>query len=179
VPKLTTFQLIPFSQGAIRQLAVTGRISRNGHCLTLSYALSGDIRSLLLPDQVAAPGRCDELWRATCCECFFRVVGQPEYYELNVSPNGNWNAYHFTDYRAAMQEETAIAGLDFQTSKEGDSFVLQCAFQLDGLVESGDAVDIGLSCVLLHSDGTTSYWALSHPGQKPDFHHPEAFILRL
>ena len=175
----TTFQLIPFSTEADGQLAVTGIVSRNGRCLTLSYQLSGDIGSLLLPDQVDVPSRCDELWRATCCECFFRVVGHSEYFELNVSPSGNWNVYHFTGYRAGMTVEAAVSELESQTSREGGRFTLHCAVQLDGLVGSRDEVEIGVSCVLQNSNGTTSYWALSHPGQKPDFHHPEAFMLRM
>lgn len=179
VTRSATFQLIPFAQEANGNVAVTGRVSRNGCHFTLNYQLSGDIDSLLFPDRVAAPSRCDELWRSTCCECFVRVAGHPEYYELNVSPNGNWNAYHFTGYREGMQEETAVADLDVQVSREGGVFLLYCAFQLDGIFESGDDVDIGVSCVLTHSNGTTSYWALSHPGLKPDFHHPEAFMLRL
>ena len=29
------------------------------------------------------------------------------------------------------------------------------------------------------TDGTLSYWALAHPSPKPDFHHPDGFVLEL
>lgn len=179
VTRSATFQLIPFGQNGDGVLAITGIVSRSGGSLALSYQVSGDIGSLLLPARVAAPGRCDELWRSTCCECFLRFAGQPAYYELNVSPSGNWNVYRFTDYRAGMREDSSVAEFECQTSSEEKSFFLHCAVQLDGLAEGGHGIELGISCVLMHTDGTTSYWALSHPGQRPDFHHPEAFVLRL
>jgi len=175
----TTFELIPFSLKENGQLAVTGIISRNGSHLTLSYQLSGDTGSLLIPDRIDEPGRCDELWRTTCCECFIRVVEKSEYFELNISPNGNWNVYRFADYREGMSTAESVTEIESQISKESGVFILHCAVQLDGLVERGDKVEIGVSCVLKHNNGTTSYWALSHPGPKPDFHNPQAFTLRL
>ena len=38
---------------------------------------------------------------------------------------------------------------------------------------------LGLSAVIEGADGGLSYWALRHPPGKPDFHHPEAFVLEL
>jgi hypothetical protein len=39
---------------------------------------------------------------------------------------------------------------------------------------------LGLSAVLEETDGTKSYWALTHPNpEKPDFHHPGCFVARL
>jgi hypothetical protein len=40
-------------------------------------------------------------------------------------------------------------------------------------------LQIGLAAVVEAQDGTLSYWALKHPGGKPDFHHPDAFALKL
>jgi hypothetical protein len=38
---------------------------------------------------------------------------------------------------------------------------------------------LGLSAVIEATDGTISYWALAHPSDKPDFHHPDSFVLEL
>jgi hypothetical protein len=38
---------------------------------------------------------------------------------------------------------------------------------------------LGISAVIEASDGTRSYWALAHPSDKPDFHHPGAFALAI
>ena len=37
----------------------------------------------------------------------------------------------------------------------------------------------GLTAVIETLDGAISYWALAHPAEKPDFHHPDSFILIL
>ena len=39
--------------------------------------------------------------------------------------------------------------------------------------------ELGLSAVLEEKDGTKSYWALAHMGEKPDFHAPGCFTARL
>jgi len=36
-----------------------------------------------------------------------------------------------------------------------------------------------LSAVIEATDGSLSYWALEHPADKPDFHHPDSFALEL
>jgi len=38
---------------------------------------------------------------------------------------------------------------------------------------------IALSAVVEDADRRLSYWALAHPLANPDFHHPDAFALRL
>ncbi|QLQ12045.1 MAG: hypothetical protein HZY74_00360 [Brevundimonas sp.] len=66
------------------------------------------------------------------------------------------------------------------------------AVQIDGLDGASDMVAmeariplplgpcrIGLTAVIEDTDGTISYWALAHPSDKPDFHHPDSFVLEL
>lgn len=36
-----------------------------------------------------------------------------------------------------------------------------------------------ITAVIEEADGTKSYWALAHPAGKPDFHHPDGFVLEL
>jgi hypothetical protein len=36
-----------------------------------------------------------------------------------------------------------------------------------------------ITAVIEEADGTKSYWALAHPAEKPDFHHPDGFTLQL
>lgn len=38
---------------------------------------------------------------------------------------------------------------------------------------------VALSAVIEEAHGAVSYWALAHPSDKPDFHHPDSFILEL
>ena len=43
--------------------------------------------------------------------------------------------------------------------------------------DAGGAV--GLTAVIQGLDGAMGYWALAHPSDKPDFHHPNSFALML
>jgi hypothetical protein len=55
-------------------------------------------------------------------------------------------------------------------------------FELDAFVDWRDwpfIERIGLSAVIEDVDGGLSYWALAHPSDKPDFHHPDSFALTL
>jgi hypothetical protein len=38
---------------------------------------------------------------------------------------------------------------------------------------------LGLSAILLRTDGQREFWALQHPGDAPDFHHPGGHVLEL
>ena len=38
---------------------------------------------------------------------------------------------------------------------------------------------LALSAVIEETDGRLSYWALTHPAERPDFHHPDGFVLQL
>jgi hypothetical protein len=38
---------------------------------------------------------------------------------------------------------------------------------------------LALAAVLEDRDGRLSYWALEHPSERPDFHHPNSFVLEL
>ena len=38
---------------------------------------------------------------------------------------------------------------------------------------------LGLSAVIEDDSGKLSYWALKHPSGKPDFHHPDTFVLEI
>src|SRR5207249_1533417 len=40
-------------------------------------------------------------------------------------------------------------------------------------------LQLALSAVIEDEQGVLSYWALTHPPGKPDFHHPDAFVLDL
>jgi hypothetical protein len=40
-------------------------------------------------------------------------------------------------------------------------------------------LQLALSTVIEDARGTLSYWALTHPPGKPDFHHRDAFVLEV
>src|SRR4051812_19971934 len=80
---------------------------KEGSELSLSYRCEGNLDSILIAEP--KPGsRADKLWEHTCFEAFFGIQGQDSYWELNLSPSGDWNLYHFDSYRSGMKREARI-----------------------------------------------------------------------
>ncbi len=98
---------------------------------------------------------------------------------MNLSPNGDWNVYYFARYRAGMVEESSIDNIDSTVCLEKNRAAVGCRVPLIGCHAEISSVLIGVSCILLHNSGELSYWALAHPGAKPDFHDSRAFCVKL
>lgn len=170
--------LIPHPQtpGPDIEISVTvGRPRRQG--LSLDYEITGDIADLHIPGWVRW-SRADELWRTTCFEAF---IARPEggYLEFNQSPSGQWAVYAFDGYRQGMTHQP---GVEIRNgAREEDERRLQVSgiLDLDRMNLGQGPWRIGLSAVIETVDGTISYWALAHPSDKPDFHHPDSLVLEL
>ena len=70
--------------------------------LSLLFSVSGDLAQLRLPTN-GRKERKDGLWRHSCFEAFIRPPEGPDYFELNLSPSGDWAAYRFDDYRTGIK----------------------------------------------------------------------------
>lgn len=150
-------------------LTITVQMERRGERLWLRYFTDGDVDALKWP--ASARGRADGLWKHTCFEVFVRTADG--YREFNLSPSGQWASYRFGGYREGMAEATETA----------DAPVLDGGADYVGLESVIDlptgAQALGLSAVIEEAGGRISYWALAHPSDKPDFHHPDSFVLEL
>jgi len=155
-------------QGPIAELTVM--LERQGDVLWLRYVAEGDVDAVDWPDDQPG-GRADRLWEHTCFEVFIETADG--YREFNLSPSGQWAAYSFTAYRQGMVDaiETArIAGLD---GAEG-------MVALEAFIPLPPSPGrLALAAVIEALDGSKTYWALAHPSDKPDFHHPDSFTLVL
>lgn len=145
----------------------------HGLQLHLRYTVKGDMDHLRLPTPVA-PGPADGLWQHTCFEAFVGMAGQAAYREFNFSPSGQWAAYHFHDQRQRDRAAEAAAlplqpGISLCPADTG--LTLLATLPLHALPAPGLAWELGLSAVIETQGGQLSYWALRHPGQRPDFHH--------
>lgn len=118
-------------------------------------------------------GRQHELWQQTCFEAFLRSQAQSEYFEVNLSPTGAWNVYHFTGYRTPQppQELPDAELLAFSALPES----ITAEIRLPGLALSH--IDLELCAILLLKNHETTYWATQHAPLKPDFHHPDNLTL--
>jgi hypothetical protein len=142
--------------------------------LVLRYYVSGKMRDLSLPSK-AISARKDALWQQTCFEAFVQDPGSDGYCELNFSPSTEWAAYCFSGYRAGMRVAREIADPEIELKKSDDRLELQVSTMLPGL-SAGTPWRLGLCAVIEEASGRKSYWALTHPAGKPDFHHADCFV---
>ena len=162
---------------AASRVEVTAWRPQHGR-LALLYVIRAPADDLRLPPMSDA-ARVDGLWRHTCLEAFIRTPRGDAYYEINLSPSTRWAAYRFDGYRDGM------ASLDLPTpSIESRSYPER--HELEALIDLGGVPELvrsdwrlGLSAVIEDADGGTAWWALAHPAEQPDFHHPAAFTLDL
>jgi len=148
--------------------------------LAFSYTLIGDIHRLLIP-VAAAPMQVDGLWRHTCFEAFIGMKGSAAYYEFNFSPSSEWAVYSFRSYRDGEPVDDERLSPEIVVRRETGKIELDAVVHLDRLaaIQPGARLRLGLSAVIEDNDGKVSYWALKHPADKPDFHHPDSFALEL
>lgn len=146
------------------------QLERNGAELWLRFGVEGKVDDIAWPGP-ETPGRADGLWKHTCFEVF--VATDTGYVEYNLSPSCQWASYCFDRYREGMaqaEEGAVVLGLDGAS----DFVALEAQITLPG-----GATRLGLSAVIEDIEGAISYWALTHPSAKPDFHHPDSFVLDL
>lgn len=170
------FLLKPFHGETIPAgMTIGGSIARRGDTLSLRYEARGDLSKVSIPGADGAARRVDRLWEGTCFELFLGVQGADGYWEVNLSPSGDWNVYHFTSYRTGMREETAFSSLPFRVRVEPGALRLSLDLDLGAILPPDRALDAGVCAVLRTSAGKVSHWALAHPGPRPDFHRRDEF----
>lgn len=153
---------------------------REGGVVALRYALSGAIEDVLLPPP-AQPERTNGLWRHTCFEGFVRARAEAGYFEINLSPSGQWAVYRFSDYRQDMAAAEQVVPPQIETHVGDDRLELAACIDLGpvlGLLERLPW-QLGLAAVVEERGGRLSHWALAHPSGQPDFHHEHCFALEL
>lgn len=171
-------RLLPHPDSPVRQALELGAsvLPLAGEGLALHYLLSADMSLIRVP-KGSTPGRVDGLWRHTCFEAFVAGADDTAYREFNFSPDGQWQAYGFTAYRAGGP----LACVDAPTMEcatARGSLELRVRLRPE-LLPPGRRLRVGLSAVIEAPDGALSYWALRHPPGKPDFHHPDTFALEI
>lgn len=174
---METYELLPHP--AYPPLAVSAVQARilglDAHWLTLRWRVEG--ASLLTVPPFTGKGRADGLWQTTCFELFVRPDGGAGYAEFNLSPSQSWAAYDFTAYREGMAERP-VPRDPVCTPRRGQSVLI-----FDAAIPAAALPPLpwtyGLSAVIEEEGGRKSYWAISHPDDRPDFHSQTCFAARL
>lgn len=174
------FKLYPFSQtNRLSEINITGTITRHADTLKIIFELSDPLNQIIIPASGKNPVRKNRLWEDTCFELFIGIKGTDPYWEFNLSPSGNWNIYRFNDYRKGMAEETTFSTLPFWVTHTPDYLKMILEISLNKILPPDQALRAGISAVIKNNHGDMNYWALTHPGPKPDFHLTDAFCLEL
>jgi hypothetical protein len=170
-----SFSLQPWAANLTLDLTLGGTIERRGRQLQVTYCLGGAIDSLVIPELVAQPQRRMGLWEATCLELFIGVPGRSDYWEVNLSPSGDWNVFHLDDYRRGLREVAAVTALPCRVHQSPGELEVQVVVEL----ELPEILELGVTAVLGHRSGELSYWALAHNGPEADFHRRDSFVIEL
>ncbi len=160
--------------------AVRVLVRRTSGELELGFRLEGNISRICLTPR-SSPQALVELWRHTCFEAFVEVEGQSAYHEFNFAPSREWRVYGFRAYRYAVPLAKVLSAPTVRVNTTDERLELDARIVLTDLsaIYSHSPLRLGLSAVIESRDGSLSYWALRHPAGKPDFHHADAFALRL
>lgn len=136
--------------------------------IILDFSLKGFLDKLFVPPLLPPKERLrtPDLWRETCFEFFISPDQSPgsPYLEFNLSPQGHWDLYLFDSYRQGMRP-CAAKIISLHNMDQNWRVELQLQENLPWQPQYHN-----LSCVLKNTGGEISYWALSHPSAKPDFH---------
>lgn len=172
---------------AVIEIEVEVARPRSGS-LDLAYIVTGNIGDLVMP-ALAVGGRTDDLWQHTCFEAFVRNVSDEDYYEFNFAPSTQWASYGFSAYRSGMRVAAEIDTPRITVATSPGQYILQARLELDQVPPSPPSVRgggekrpiwrLGLSAVIEQTGGVQSYWALTHPPGKADFHHSDCFAVEL
>jgi hypothetical protein len=177
---MAAFDLIPYPAENLPQIKITGDIERTGTQISALYTLRGEINSILLPTPSIPPTRKHDLWKATCFEFFIAPAGQPQYWEFNLAPSGNWNVYHMDDYRQVnMREEEKATSLPFTFQKTNTQINLEISVNTASFLPSTQKLEVGIAAIIQSYDEVETYWALAHPNPQADFHHRNGFTIIL
>ena len=169
------FTLTPFHWPKKPYPTLTGRLAITNDTLRIEYDLSGLNRPVDLPAPSPNPARRLQLWRHTCFELLWGPIHHPNYWELNASPAGHWNILALADYRRGMTEERRIAAR-IRTQRRPQGLSLSCTVPVAALEPLGP-YRLAPAAIIRLADGQRTFWAMHHPGDAPDFHHPSSFTL--
>jgi hypothetical protein len=169
---LSPYPGLPFPAG----VTVTGSVRRAGSKLHLDWLLEGPDGAVRLPMGAQQPTRRRDLWEETCFEFFLLSPERPGYWEFNLSPAGHWAVYHFKDYRSGMTDELAFDTLPFSVETQPGRCIVSLAVDLAVLGIAAAPWHLGISTVVADASPGLTFWALTHPGAEPDFHHPDARV---
>jgi hypothetical protein len=163
---------------AVRAVAARIALARDGGW-RLHFRVDGTMSLLRWPDRGPAE-RSDGLWQHSCFEAFLRADGDDGYHEFNFATNGAWAAWRFAALRSG-RESPGLAAPAIEVKRGAECLEMSVALAAAAIPLPAGALCVraGLAAVIEDAGGRLSYWAVAHPGPRPDFHDPAGFALSL
>ena len=178
VIKKNSFNLVNFDSENVPLIKIDGAISRLDEQLNIKYVLNNSAK-IIIPQVNKTPLRRYDLWERTCFEFFLKIKDTTKYWEFNLSPSGNWNVFRFSGYRSNIAEENAFKALPFNVFRNTESLIVEANINLNQIVSADRKLEVAISTVVEDKERKLSYWALTHPRNKADFHHPNSFTIKV
>jgi hypothetical protein len=171
--------LVPFGNPGVT-IAWEVLIDRTENCIDIRFvALCDHPERIRSAAKIPSVQRTIGLWETTCFELFFGVPGEERYWEVNLSPSGEWNLFRFDRYRKNLQEEPAVTLLPSDFFRGADRLRLDVTLDLQGLNLQHQPIELSATSVIQETTGELSYWAIHHAGPEPDFHLRDSFVVAL
>ena len=174
--------LHPHPADAAPVLALHANVGADRALLHLRYTLAGHLAQVRVPAPLAEPATrpSDGLWRHTCFELFVAAPEGPGYTEWNFAPSGAWAAYRFRAERERAANAGPLPAPRLACRADARELVLDVWLPRAALgAGATQQPGMGLTAVIEAPDGALTYWALHHPGARPDFHHRAGWTARL
>ena len=179
-------RLVPFERAVLPGLHVTAELIWDHQgWLELSYGVlvsaSAGLSSLRLPGGLVdgeqrGGSRRDELWSTTCFEAFLGLPGQEAYWEINLSPNGDWAVYHFDHYRQGQSCQALSDEPVIRLERRHHQLRLDARLPISPWWPGTVAPEFALTTVLDCGAAGCSHWSVAHPDDRADFHQRHLFL---
>lgn len=161
-----TFKLKSFES----LLDISVRVELDTQSNSLGFKFEVDHRPAFLVEALKPPAerlRKDGLWSSTCFELFFSW-DDVSYFEMNLSPSGDWQFYEFEAYRKRAPLPQGFQLFQLQSERSDERY------EISGAIESQfmnlSEIQRIHPCVMLNLNGKNSFWAPRHNLDSPDFH---------
>ena len=178
---MAKFSLIPFDIKNSPPIKIATEINQTEEAIFISYKITGQLSIIDLGDGTPIHQRKLKLWEKTCFELFLKNQFHEDYIEFNFSPLFEWNSFYFAQKGSSLSELNTLNHMNIDILRSSEVFQLIVNISTNDLPKhfqkkfSEGKMSAGISTVIRNKDESTSYWALDHKDQKPNFHHFESF----
>jgi len=136
----------------------------------IEFRLHDEQQQVAWPYHHGGQTRTDTLNGSSYFEVFLQHAHHPHYVNVQITPQGLWNAYRFDHYRHPKhipplhEQHIGLEHLQIEHHR------IQLVLDLARLYPRDSVLRVGLAAVLVHPHDLRSIWSLQHSGDYADSH---------